>query len=83
MEFLSPDLRKCSLDKTHFQTWFIGVDSLCPCQQFFSHVGKFAVFLGLTSTKQTIKCFAKGHNRGSLMSLKLATLQSKVIPSTT
>ena len=42
------------------------VDSLHPSQQFLSHVMMleqvFKLFLVCTSTKQRIKCLAKGHN---------------------
>ena len=41
------------------------------------------VFLGLTSTKQSIKCLAQGHNAVRLVRLKPATLRSGVKHSTT
>ena len=36
--------------------------------------GKFPVFLGKTSTKQRIKCFAQGHNTVSTVSFEPVTL---------
>ena len=44
--------------------------------------GQFPVFLGLTSTKQRIKCFAQGQNTVTQLavSLELATLRSLVNP---
>ena len=41
---------------------FVRFDSLHPSQHFFS-VMLGHVFLGLTSTKQRIKCLAQGHQR--------------------
>ena len=41
------------------------------------------IFLGLTSTKQRIKCLAQGHNAVSLVRLKPATPRSRVKHSTT
>ena len=43
----------------------------------------FSVFLGLTSTKQRVKCLAQGHDNEPLVSLKLGTLRSQVLLSTT
>ena len=39
--------------------------------------GLFSVFLGLTSTKQSIKCLAPGHNTVPLVRLKPVTLDLK------
>ena len=55
-------------------------DSLCPSQQFFSHVGR--VSLGWTSTKQRVKCIAQGHNTVSLVMLQPTNPRSHVKHST-
>ena len=47
------------------------VCSLHHSQQFLVIPGCFPVFLGLTSTKQMIKCLAQGHNTVPPVSLKL------------
>ena len=60
---------------------FVCFDSLCPSQQFFSHVGMG--ILGLTSIKQRIKCLAQGHKAVSPVRLEPETLQSPVKHSTT
>ena len=38
-------------------------------------LGRFSVFLALTSTKLRIKCLAQGHNAVSPVSFELATLR--------
>ena len=51
---------------------FVSCDSLRPSQHFSVMAGW--VFLGLTSTKQMVKCLAQGHNTVSLVRLKLSIL---------
>ena len=51
-----------------------------PVNNFSVMLGQ--VFLGLTSTGQRIKCFAKGHSAVPLVRLKPATLNPQVVHST-
>ena len=52
-----------------------------PVNNFSVILGR--LFLGLTSTKQGLKCLAQGHNEVTLMRLELTTLGSQVKHSTT
>ena len=57
---------------------FVCVYALHPSQQFSIKLGDFPVFLGSTSTKQSIKCLAHGLNTVPLVSLKPVITQSQV-----
>ena len=64
--------------------WFDGLFVLIlssPVNNFSVMSGQ--VFLGLTSTKQRIKCLAEGHNTVPSVSIEPATLQFQVKHSTT
>ena len=45
-----------------------------PVNNFSVKSGRLSIFLGLTNTKQRLKCLAQGHNTVTPVSLKLATL---------
>ena len=60
---------------------FVCFDSLHPCQQFFSHVGKG--FPGLNQYEAEDKCLAQGHNPVPPLMLKPAIPGSRVKHSMT